>query len=493
MKKWLADNRTLVFSASIPLSGIAVSWVLYGFFGHGLIEAMHNTGPNAIVDHVMRWRSVTPLDSYYKEADRMMRAGTLWAVVSVGAAALLAKAKLLGKVVLLFSEFIFSSLLIFSFFELFPSLIEPFHLDEIGYYTYKAHYLPDDKLAYRYRPLRSEITNDFRGSHYSPLYGVEVAPLKYEWIINEEGFRNSRVAASSDIVVIGDSYVDYGENEADTFGRRLEKVLGVSATNLAVAGYGPFQYLEVLKRYGVKKSPKVAFFSFYEGNDLGDISDYLQWRTTGDYRGFVMLSYGFVWRYISALTSVTEYIAGTIRATAQLISNRLRQNQRIHPDIAVLNLGNGNRHKALLFDHGTRSTEAILESDQGKELRKILKEFKDVSTANNISPIILYLPIASHIYAEYSTEESGKNWLENREKLIAAKANTENAIVRLARELDIELISLTPAFEAAAKEGKLLYYPFDTHWNSEGRAVAAAFVAERLKNRFIISSEKAAG
>ena len=54
----------------------------------------------------------------------------------------------------------------------------------------------------------------------------------------------------------------------------------------------------------------------------------------------------------------------------------------------------------------------------------------------------------------------------------------------LSTALNLELIDLSPAFESAAKDGRFLYYPFDTHWNSEGREVAAAFVVETLRTRY---------
>jgi SGNH hydrolase-like domain, acetyltransferase AlgX len=59
----------------------------------------------------------------------------------------------------------------------------------------------------------------------------------------------------------------------------------------------------------------------------------------------------------------------------------------------------------------------------------------------------------------------------------------------LAKQLNIPFIDLCPVFEASARDGKLLYYPFDTHWNSEGREVAAAFVAKTLRGRVEVLHE----
>jgi hypothetical protein len=81
---------------------------------------------------------------------------------------------------------------------------------------------------------------------------------------------------------------------------------------------------------------------------------------------------------------------------------------------------------------------------------------------------------------KYSTEESGANWLAIRDEQVMAKANAEGAIITLGYELNMLLVDLSPSFEAAAREGKMLYYPMDSHWNSEGREVGAAEVAKIL-------------
>ena len=99
----------------------------------------------------------------------------------------------------------------------------------------------------------------------------------------------------------------------------------------------------------------------------------------------------------------------------------------------------------------------------------------------------MFIPTKVHIYAQYSTDKSGENWLKIRQEQIAVKANIENALISLAEQLDIMLINLVPVFESLAREGKMLYYPFDTHWNSAGREIAARYVAEVLQDRYSAS------
>jgi hypothetical protein len=113
-----------------------------------------------------------------------------------------------------------------------------------------------------------------------------------------------------------------------------------------------------------------------------------------------------------------------------------------------------------------------------------LRDVRKACDENGISLIVMYIPAAAHIYAEYSTKQSGENWLQMRDEQIHAKNNTEEAMRHVVEELDIEMMSLTPVLEEAARQGKLLYYPLDPHWNPEGTEIAARYVAETLKSRY---------
>jgi hypothetical protein len=55
------------------------------------------------------------------------------------------------------------------------------------------------------------------------------------------------------------------------------------------------------------------------------------------------------------------------------------------------------------------------------------------------------------------------------------------AITTLAQRIELPLINLLPAFEQQAEAGRLLYYPFDSHWNGEGIQAAAASIWKALQ------------
>ena len=82
----------------------------------------------------------------------------------------------------------------------------------------------------------------------------------------------------------------------------------------------------------------------------------------------------------------------------------------------------------------------------------------------------------------------GGNWLAIREGEVAAKKNTEQQVGRRVQSLGLEFVSLSPILERRAKEGRLLYFPLDPHWNSEGTELVATYVADYFKTKYLSSA-----
>jgi hypothetical protein len=238
--------------------------------------------------------------------------------------------------------------------------------------------------------------------------------------------------------------------------------------------------------------PEFALLGFYEGNDISDIRNYLRWKRGLPGPGMYapQPSHFLLGRYWEVLTEIVASLRSATWVNVELVLNRFAQShgygEAIHPDVAFLDLGSGRQYKALLYHlNDPQAPDEILQTQEWRELRKILLNFKDISLKNHIMPIIVYFPTAAHIYASYSTNQSGRNWRAIRDEQIAARSNMENAMERLSQQLHIDLISISPTFDRAAKEGKLLYHRLDTHWNSEGKEVAADFVAGTLKSKYL--------
>ena len=440
-------NRWLV----VGLLSIGALWIVYALFGRLLMRALYASN-FAIADRFMAGRAFTPVENYYWRADQLLWSGTILilAICAVGWLAM----RSLGGAILAVLSLTLSSLVLFGALELFPSLIKTLHLEVISpYHAYKANYIYDEQLLFKEKPFNQSVTVGFKGANYSPIYGIDVAPITIDWRADENGFRNSRKTDFADLVVIGDSYMDYGADESNTFPKILQEQLpGLTVMNLAKSGYGPFQYLEVLKRFGLKYKPRYAIFAFYGGNDILDIQNYLDWKagklqTYGDLT-YIAAQNSFLRRYWLALRTIANQANAAALVMIQMVldENPLlgEEKYKIHPDLAVVDLGNGKQHKIHIADSTTRLQEAMSVQENWVALERILREFKDLCATHQIMPIVLYIPSPSHVYAQFTTRESGGNWLLIREREIAARKDAENAVGRLVHSAGIRLHQSEP-------------------------------------------------
>ena len=127
------------------------------------------------------------------------------------------------------------------------------------------------------------------------------------------------------------------------------------------------------------------------------------------------------------------------------------------------------------------SSENLLASEEGRTLSAILDDFQGFSHENGIRPVVVYIPTKFQIYARLLTlRESGSQLLQDVQMRRVFDNSSVEALTRITETLGIQLINLMPEFRERADRGELLYYPFDSHWNSTGREVAAQFIAAKL-------------
>jgi hypothetical protein len=62
----------------------------------------------------------------------------------------------------------------------------------------------------------------------------------------------------------------------------LGRALGRSAYNLGRGGYGPYEYLQLLKLFGLAKAPAVVVMQIYEGNDLRDAARFHEYTRAAE-------------------------------------------------------------------------------------------------------------------------------------------------------------------------------------------------------------------
>jgi hypothetical protein len=376
-----------------------------------------------------------------------------------------------------------ASLLLFSLFECFPSLLDYVNLQSIAYYALKHEFIPDPTLVFVPRKVDHVLQTTWTGDLYAPDYGVDVRPMPYVATTNADGFRPNSAGPPFEIVLVGDSFLVMGEDDASMLSERLRAGSGRATFNLSRPWYGPDQYLELLKRYGLALRPQVAILGFFAGNDIEDIREYRRWRR--EQRYFFYADHAqrpFFVRYAIALADTGASLRDTI--AKRLAPQALRgAPDEIHPDLGVIRVGAQPVPMVFAYWNPAGSAEQLLATEEWQALHALMTEFRDLCRASGILPVLLYLPTKSQVYAEYATARSGRRVLQAVARQHPIRTNMVEAITTLAQRVELPLINLLPYFEQQAEVGRLLYYPFDTHWNAEGIQAAAEYIWRELQPR----------
>jgi hypothetical protein len=374
-----------------------------------------------------------------------------------------------------------ASLLLFSLFEYFPSLLDVVNLQAIAYYALKRELLADPELVFVPRKVNTVLQTTWKGDQYSSEYGVDVVPMPFVATSNAEGFRPNSAEPPYEIVLVGDSFLAMGEDDASTLSEQLRAVSGRATFNLSRSWYGPHQYLALLKRYGVALRPKAVLFGFYAGNDIVDIREYHRWLR--EHRYYYYADHAqrpFFVRYAIALADTGAFLRETITKSLAR-QTRPAAPREIHPNLGVIQVGA--RAVPMVFGEWNPegSAEQLLATAEWQALHTLLTEFHDLCRASGILPVLLYIPSKSQVYAEHATAHSGPRFVQAAARQRPIRTNMVTAITTLAQRIELPLINLLPAFEQQAEAGRLLYYPFDSHWNGEGIQAAAASIWEALQ------------
>jgi len=381
-----------------------------------------------------------------------------------------------------------STLIFFTLLELFPSIGRSTFLNPIRYYALQDRYVSDPVLVFMPRRTGLITETSTKGDSYSPVYGIETETISFVATYDDDGFRKSSSEGPIELLIIGDSYIQVGETDYDTLAARVEKASGLSARNLGRSWYGPHQYVELLRRYAPSATTGgYALFCFFDGNDIRDIGAYRDWLEYGRYYDWRSPEHGFLRRYATVLRDLWMFTRRrakksfrNLRSTP--VSRDSAEGQPTHPQLAFVPLSRGEVAMRFLYRHPAKWTDQLLASEEWRILRLLLGEFRDIANDNRLTPLVVFIPTKFQVYADQASMESGGEVLRRAELLTPFETSSASALAQITDELDIPLIDLLPTFKAWAGRGDLLYYPFDTHWNSTGRQAAAERIADWLAN-----------
>ena len=411
-----------------------------------------------------------------------------------------AAAALLFAAYVLFS----STFLLFAVLESAPSLTRYTVLKRVPYFAEKRHYQADPVLVFVPREIGhpSRWDTEFVGDQYSPAYGIPHAGIPYRAAYTADGFRENSSSPPYDILLIGDSYVEIGETDQSTLTERLAVVSGLRTFNLGRGWYGPFQYLELFKHYAPRLKPRYAVLCFFDGNDAEDTEQYLRWQKGERYYHF-LLSESYLDRYFAAARDsyalLAEHVERWLNGSRPSVTKDPQPapgqekagSSEVHPDLGLIALDDRLLPMQVKYWNKPLTTTELLESEEWQAIGRVLKEFQQLATEQGIVPLALFIPKKAEVYGAFYSPRSGRNFLQRINDHMRFRNNSHDAFLAVAAQAGLRSVDLLPVFRRSAGEGKILYYPFDTHWNPLGRHTAAEILAASLRE--MAASARACG
>jgi len=291
-----------------------------------------------------------------------------------------------------------------------------------------------------------------------------------EFRFDQNGFRNESDLDRATVVLLGDSFIEgYKTPQEDICSSQLARLLDTKVANLGQCGFGPPHELAALRRYGLKLSPEVVVWFFFEGNDLQNIDHYQ--GAVRDWEGFVRSENAYRCR---------SFWLGTL----EIVAFRLDQLRTQESALA-------RRRSGLLLDAQGAESEKIYfgvppfavsahELDLFAKLEKILWAARGLCQRNGIRFLVVNVPTKLRVYQDlcrFPDDSDVPHWTLN---------DVPDRLAAWCDEAGIAYVDLTSAMKAAALtsatgRGGPVYLPDDPHWSARGHAVVAGEIARWIR------------
>ncbi len=337
--------------------------------------------------------------------------------------------------------------------------------------SYRPIYESDPDLVYK-------LKKNYHAIYSQPEFQIDERT-------NSIGIRDHEVGPKEPgverILGLGDSFsYSNSVNLKDTFFKSIERSLStdkpVEVLDAAVPAYSTIQELRYLEKYGVHLDPDVVLLGFYVGNDFQDsweLYDSTGAPTVDVVDGVLHLNQ----RFPGAMYANQE--RGLRTATASL-----RAYCAEHSELYVFLR---ERFSETLWRFGLRNNPPPAdfcakkfspEMENGWALeQKLLREFKEFTTAHHERFILLILPTQYQVHQElwrhhFTTFhlDPTKYDLEKPQRILSEYC-VQNGI---------EYIDVLPALREAGK-AQSLFYPIASYMNPNGHRVVGDVVTAYLR------------
>jgi hypothetical protein len=296
--------------------------------------------------------------------------------------------------------------------------------------------------------------------------------------MDENGFCNvpgSYQVSPLDIVTIGDSFTWCNTvRPEDTWTKRISDFTKLSTYNLGKGGIGLYEYLQILKQFGIQKSPRYVIMNVYEGNDLRDAISFYKFQNRQT-RGEDSKNSSKLWRkkyYLflkNSLLGRHSYAFNLILHLKKAFKKEVdfRYNLVFTERSIPFNLENSD------LDEIKYAKRLLAQQIDLNVFDAALGSLMKLGQQHNFIPIVAYTPSAHTTYHQNVVFNDPQlaslmPWFSNEQR---------SYFKRKGDDLGYFFIDLTPGLQSVAPEyntpEKLLYNQTNLHLTKYGHAVVA--------------------
>ncbi len=322
------------------------------------------------------------------------------------------------------------------------------------------------------------------GSRFTKRYGAEPA---WTMQLDDQGFcnpePNSYRLPTIAILAVGDSFTWCQSLPPEsTWSSELARRLDLPVYNLGRGGTGPYEYLQLLKKFGLRKRPRLVVLNLFEGNDLRDSERY-ELHVRGESRAGAsrpvsaslhldgwLLETSYLYNLVGAVLTPSRWVAPK-RSAYSSINFRYRLD--FGGRSVRFNTQNTDRDEAA-------AARALLDGTIRMELLDpALEAFVRLAQDNDFVPVVSLSPSAHTAYSEFvrfedpSIAEGLRNYSEALRSHLSSRS----------RELGFHYVDETPELQAAARAlgpENLLYFDSNLHFTAVGHERVGRLLAREL-------------
>lgn len=336
-----------------------------------------------------------------------------------------------------------------------------------------------------WRPSNGDVYAALPGQVRPPTDDSPYVSFDIAW--DEHGFRKEAIAQETHpVAIFGDSFTE-GFNVKYPFSDRLAELIGVGVKNYGYRAYGPVEVAEVAAQYIGAEPREWVIWGYFSGNDLGDALRSTRIDTSNPLA---------VWTAFLAKARPPQPTPTPTRGDDGL--------PRYNMPVPVI-IGANYYEMAFVSYYGWWQ-QTPRDARHSRNVAQVIATLDAVTaaTAPETCRALVFIPPKELIYTRYiyPSERVFINAANQRTVLAeggtltftpapVAEADEAEYFASLYSHRDLlrgimedragwRFVDLTPAFERAAAEGILLYYPYDTHWTQAGHDLAAKVIAEAI-------------